>query len=98
MTHLLASCLDVPTKFDGIPSNSCRRNKLLQKYAEGGSFRVDKSDAKLFGTWNEQLVRVGQNNRRTKQVIKQLERFVQYNFTEISGFENAAWHALLKLW
>lgn len=66
-----------------------QRNKLLQKYAEGGSFRVDKSMMQSYlEPWNEQLVRVGSKIIEERaQVIKQLERFVQYNFTEISGLE-----------
>ena len=66
-----------------------QRNKLLQKYAEGGSFRVDKSLMQSYlEPWNEQLVRVGSKIIEERaQVIKQLERFVQYNFTEISGLE-----------
>lgn len=66
-----------------------QRNKLLQKYAEGGSFRVHKTLMQSYlEPWNEQLVRVGSKIMDERaSVITQLERFVQVNFTEISGLE-----------
>lgn len=66
-----------------------QRNKLLQKYAEGGSFRVNKILMQNYlEPWNEQLVRIGAKIMDERvSVIDQLERFVQFNFTEISGLE-----------
>ena len=64
-----------------------QRNKLLQQYAEGGSYRLDKNTMLSYlEPWNEQMIRVGSRiiNKRA-QLVEQLQEVIGPIFKNISG-------------
>jgi len=64
-----------------------QRNKLLQQYAEGGSYRLDKDTMSSYlEPWNEQMIRVGSRIIwKRAQMVDQLQGVIGQIFKNISG-------------